>query len=59
VPPGDSAAWVNALEKVIRDPVLVAELSKKGLEKAKQFSWSATAETTWEELKKIYGTPFS
>jgi len=57
---GDSALTVdprevdqlaNAIERVLSDKNLWQELSKKGIERSKSFSWETTAQKTW----RIYG----
>jgi alpha-1,3-rhamnosyl/mannosyltransferase len=53
VPPEVPEAWAAALLHVARQPELLAELSAKGLERSKSFSWSATAEKT---RKVLWGT---
>jgi glycosyltransferase involved in cell wall biosynthesis len=44
--PHDPAAWTDTLERVIADPQLRAELSRKGLERAAQFTWERCARET-------------
>ena len=44
--PFDTQALVNALMRVIDDPAYRAELSAKGLERAKNFNWKTTARLT-------------
>ncbi|MCM3880596.1 MAG: glycosyltransferase family 4 protein [Vicinamibacterales bacterium] len=43
VDPQDTAALVNALERIISDDVLRANLSRRGLERARQFTWTRAA----------------
>lgn len=44
--PFDTEALVNALTQVIGNPAYRAELSAKGLERAKNFNWKTTARLT-------------
>lgn len=49
-PPNAPEQWAAALTRVAREPEVVADLSAKGLERAKNFSWEAAAKKTWEAL---------
>jgi glycosyltransferase involved in cell wall biosynthesis len=42
-PPGDAEAWAVALRRVVDDAAVRARLSAAGLERARQFSWEASA----------------
>ncbi|HWY80310.1 MAG TPA: glycosyltransferase family 1 protein [Candidatus Sulfotelmatobacter sp.] len=44
---------INSLKKVLNSQKLQKELSEKGLEQAKKFSWKKTAEKTIEAYKKV------
>jgi glycosyltransferase involved in cell wall biosynthesis len=46
VPPDDKHALAEAIMSVWRDPTLRATLSRKGRERAKQFTWQRTASET-------------
>jgi glycosyltransferase involved in cell wall biosynthesis len=46
VPPQDVEAWAKAIEDVIESPTISSELQRKGLARARQFSWERTAEQT-------------
>jgi glycosyltransferase involved in cell wall biosynthesis len=48
VPAGDAEAWRKALEKVLGDHELAADLRRRGILRAAEFSWSRTAAMTWE-----------
>lgn len=48
IDPTDEDALCQAMLNLINDGALRAELSQKGLERAKQFSWAKCAETTVE-----------
>lgn len=61
---GDSAYFINpydvneiseGLKKVFNDKKLQIELSKKGLDQAKKFSWKKTAEKTNESYRRALG----
>lgn len=43
VPDGDVAEMVGAVRRVLDNPVLHAELCQAGLERARQFTWAASA----------------
>ena len=49
--PGDPAGWRAALERVLGDPDLAAELRRRGLERAAGFTWPRAAEATWEVIE--------
>ncbi|MGC8913381.1 MAG: glycosyltransferase family 4 protein, partial [Thermoplasmata archaeon] len=40
--------------EVLTDESLRKELSKKGLKRAKLFSWRKTAEETWKVYEEVY-----
>ncbi len=44
--PQDPVAWADALRRVIADPQLRVEMSRKGLERAAQFTWERCARET-------------
>jgi glycosyltransferase involved in cell wall biosynthesis len=48
VPAGDANAWRKALEKVLGDTELAADLRRRGILRAAEFSWSRSAAMTWE-----------
>ena len=52
VNPMDASEISRALENVLRSPNLREELSYKGLERAKNFSWERTASGTLEAFKR-------
>ncbi|MGV3708428.1 MAG: glycosyltransferase family 4 protein [Gemmatimonas sp.] len=45
-PPTDVNALVKQLRRLLSDPALQAELTRKSLEQAKRFSWRATAQNS-------------
>ncbi|MER3428684.1 MAG: glycosyltransferase family 1 protein [Pyrinomonas sp.] len=55
VNPFDEAELAEALERLIEDASLRAELSRRGLERARQFNWHHTARLTLEAYKKAAG----
>jgi glycosyltransferase involved in cell wall biosynthesis len=52
----DTESIAKGIEKVISSKKLQEELSKKGLEQAKKFSWKKTAEKTIAVYKKVLDT---
>ncbi|MDP9354983.1 MAG: glycosyltransferase family 4 protein, partial [Chloroflexota bacterium] len=46
VPPTDEMALAEAMRRVLGDPAIGADLRKRGLERAKRFSWEQTAALT-------------
>jgi len=50
VPAGDAEAWRRALERVLGDHDLAADLRHRGILRAAEFSWSRTADLTWEVI---------
>jgi len=55
VPAGDAEAWRRALERVLGDHDLAADLRHRGILRAAEFSWSRTADLTWEVLDDAVG----
>ena len=51
-PADDAEAWRRALEKVIEDPDLAADLKRRGIVRAAQFSWSRSANLTWRAVDR-------
>jgi len=49
VPPTDVAAIAGALERLVTDAALRADLARRGRARALQFTWERTAERMWEE----------
>lgn len=48
----DPEAWRKALEKVVGDSDLAADLKRRGILRAAQFSWSRSAELTWQSIDR-------
>jgi glycosyltransferase involved in cell wall biosynthesis len=53
VSPKEPEAWGHAMKKIAHDGTLRDDLSAKGSERVKQFSWEKTAEQTWEVLRSL------
>jgi glycosyltransferase involved in cell wall biosynthesis len=52
----DPNAWRAALEKVIGDTDLAADLRHRGILRAAEFSWSRAASQTWAAIDRAIGT---
>ena len=52
VDPTDTAALAAAIERVLADPALRAELARKGRAQVQKFSWQRTAAETLAVLKQ-------
>lgn len=50
VPAGDADAWRRALEQVLDDAELAADLRRRGILRAAQFTWSRAAGLTWAAI---------
>jgi glycosyltransferase involved in cell wall biosynthesis len=48
----DPEAWRNALERVIDDSDLAADLKRRGILRAAQFSWARSAGLTWRAVDR-------
>jgi glycosyltransferase involved in cell wall biosynthesis len=55
VDPHDVNALAHAVERVLEDRTLAAELRRKGLERSRAFEWSTTAERTLAFYRKVLG----
>lgn len=53
VDPLDSRAITQALRSVLTDPALRAELSDRGLARARSFSWQGTAEAVLASMRSV------
>ncbi len=47
---GDADAWRKALERILADQDFAAELRRKGILRAAEFSWNRSAAMTWEVI---------
>jgi glycosyltransferase involved in cell wall biosynthesis len=56
VNPTDVAALASALERLIQQPALHAELRERGLARAREFSWERTARETAEVYRRASRT---
>ena len=57
VPAGDAEAWRKALERVLDDTELAADLRHKGILRAAQFSWDRAGTQTWRALDEAVRKP--
>jgi len=55
VEPRDEQAVAGAIERILRDPALRADLVSRGRALAGRFSWKETAQRTWECLVSAAG----
>ena len=53
VPPGDAEAWRAALERVLHEPGLAADLRRRGILRAAEFTWARAASGTWDVLERL------
>jgi glycosyltransferase involved in cell wall biosynthesis len=56
VPAGDVEAWRRALERVVFDTDLAADLRHRGILRAAQFSWERAAHLTWRAVDRAIAT---
>jgi glycosyltransferase involved in cell wall biosynthesis len=52
LPPTDAAAWAAALQRILSDAALRADLRERGLARARQFTWEAAAKRTLAVYKQ-------
>jgi len=52
VPAGDVEAWRKALETVVSDIDLAAELRHRGILRSAQFSWERAGHLTWRAIDR-------
>jgi glycosyltransferase involved in cell wall biosynthesis len=53
VNPYDVDAIVEGLRRVLTDPVLAAEMRRKGIERAREFSWERSVAKTWGVYQQV------
>jgi glycosyltransferase involved in cell wall biosynthesis len=53
VEPGDVEGWTAALARLLEDPALRSELREKGLQRARDFTWSRAAAGTWQVFDSV------
>jgi glycosyltransferase involved in cell wall biosynthesis len=56
VPAGEPDQWRKALERLLGDTQLAADLRHKGILRAAQFSWERSAKLTWRALDDAIAT---
>jgi glycosyltransferase involved in cell wall biosynthesis len=54
IPPDDIEALTGAVERVLTDRALAADLRRRGLERARVFTWERTARSTLEVYREIH-----
>lgn len=52
VPAGNADSWRRALEAVVGDSELAAELRRRGIVRAAEFSWGRAAHMTWAAIDR-------
>jgi glycosyltransferase involved in cell wall biosynthesis len=55
VDPYDVDSIVDGMRRVLTDPVLAADLRRKGIERAREFSWERSVEKTRQVYQEIGG----
>jgi glycosyltransferase involved in cell wall biosynthesis len=55
VPADQPEAWRKALEEVVRDTDLAADMKRRGILRAAQFSWGRAATLTWQAIDRAIG----
>ena len=53
VPAGEPDEWRKALERVVGDTQLAADLRHRGILRAAQFSWERAARLTWRAVDEV------
>ncbi|HEY1301938.1 MAG TPA: glycosyltransferase family 1 protein [Vicinamibacterales bacterium] len=53
VNPYDVDAIVDGLRRVLTDPALAAEMRRKGIERAREFSWERSVAKTWGVYQQV------
>jgi glycosyltransferase involved in cell wall biosynthesis len=53
VAPDDVRGWVEALNRILTDPALHGDLRARGLARARQFTWEAAAQKTFEVYQSV------
>jgi glycosyltransferase involved in cell wall biosynthesis len=53
LPPRDVGAWVTALDRLLDDRQLQADLRARGLSRARLFGWDAAARRTLEVYRSV------
>jgi glycosyltransferase involved in cell wall biosynthesis len=55
VPPHDAACMAGEMRKLLDDAALRQELKRRGLDRAKQFTWAETARLTLNAYREAVG----
>ncbi|MCG3134499.1 MAG: D-inositol-3-phosphate glycosyltransferase [Planctomycetes bacterium] len=55
VPPRDAAALADAVDRLLGDDALRARLAREGREKARSYTWEATARATLDAYRRAVG----
>ena len=53
VPPGEPERWREAVERVLREPGVAAEMRRAGVLRAAGFTWDRAAEITWGAIEAV------
>lgn len=53
LPPDNSLSWAAAVQRIIDNPELAANMSEKGIKRASEYSWRISAEKTLEVLNNV------
>jgi glycosyltransferase involved in cell wall biosynthesis len=53
VDPADVEGWTEALDRVSSDPDLHADLRRRGILRAAEFTWSRAAQRTWRVMERV------
>src|SRR5260370_7060609 len=56
LPAGDADAWRKALEKIIGDHDLAADLRRRGILRAAEFSWPRSSPPPWQVIAQAVGS---
>ncbi|MDA1090501.1 MAG: glycosyltransferase family 1 protein [Proteobacteria bacterium] len=51
--PGDVGGMTVAIDRLLKDPALRLELSRRAVERTKKFSWQQTADKTLDVIKEV------
>jgi len=55
IPPNDEYLWAEKIEQLVHDDELKQQLSQRGIERARSFSWKRTAEMTIQVYSEVAG----
>ncbi len=54
LPPGDPAAWAEAIARLMESAALRGELRERGFRNASRFRWEETSRRTWEVYRAVH-----